>query len=123
MSRTTRRRFLEESMLAAAAAMAAGPVGRVAAEEPQSTSANERLSVASIGVRGRGSAHARAFAARKDCVITYICDADRAIGPKVADRFASAPKCVEDMRRIFDDQSVDIVTIATPNHCRADFQN
>jgi predicted dehydrogenase len=118
MTRTTRRRFLEEGMLAAAAAMAVGPV-RLAADDRQSTSPNERLSVASIGVRGRGGAHARTFAARKDCTISYICDADRAIGPKVAATFDSQPKCVEDMRRIFDDKSVDIVTVATPNHWHA----
>jgi predicted dehydrogenase len=106
-------------MLAAAAAMAAGPARRTLADERESTSPNERLSVASIGVRGRGGAHARAFAARKDCTVTYICDADRAIGPKVAATFDSKPKFVEDMRRIFDDQSVDIVTVATPNHWHA----
>ena len=116
MSRTTRRRFLEQSMLATAAAMAAEPARCLAAGEKQSNSPNERLSVAVIGVRGRGSAHARAFASRKDCTISYICDADRAIGPKVAARFDSKPKCVEDMRRIFDDKSVDVVSIATPNH-------
>jgi predicted dehydrogenase len=103
----------------AGAAMAAGPVGRTVADDGESTSPNERLSVASIGVRGRGGEHARTFAARKDCAITYICDADRAIGPRVAAAFDSKPRFVEDMRRIFDDKSVDVVTIATPNHWHA----
>jgi len=116
MNRISRRRFLEQSMLATAAAAAVPAARPVMAQQEQSTSPNERLSVAVIGVRGRGSAHARMAAARKDCFISYICDCDRAIGPKVAARFDSKPKFVEHMRRIFDDKSVDVVTIATPNH-------
>ena len=116
MRRLHRRRFLEESMLAAAAAATVGPVQEVLADDNQPTSANEKLSVAVLGVRGRGSAHARAFADRDDCQITYVCDPDRSVGPRVAANFDSNPKVVEDMRHIFDDDSVDVVSIATPNH-------
>ena len=115
MKGINRRRFLEQTMIATAAA-ATVPAGRLVAQERQSKSPNERLSVAVIGVRGRGGAHAKAFASRDDCTISYICDADRDVGPKVAARFDSRPKCVEDMRHIFDDDSVDVVSIATPNH-------
>jgi predicted dehydrogenase len=115
MTRTTRRRFLEESMLATAA-MASVPAWCASVEEKQSTSPNEKLRVAVIGIRGRGANHADAFAARKDCVITHLCDCDRSVGPKLAERFPNKPKVVDDMRRIFDDKSVDIVSIATPNH-------
>ena len=88
------------------------------AAEPakQSTSPNERLSVAVIGVRSRGGDHARAYEAREDCFLSYICDADSAIGEAVAAKFKSKPKFVQDMRRIFEDKSVDVVSIATPNH-------
>jgi predicted dehydrogenase len=106
---------VEETILSAAAAAAP----RVFAAEQPSTSPNERLTVAVIGVRGRGGDHAQAFASRPDCQIAYICDADREVGARVAKKFAKdgrEPKCVEDMRRIFDDQAVDVVSIATPNH-------
>jgi predicted dehydrogenase len=89
------------------------------APDRQSTSPNERLSVAVIGVRGRGNAHANIFNSRKDCVVTYICDADAAIGEKVAAQYPGKPRFVQDLRRIFDDKSVDIVSIATPNHWHA----
>jgi predicted dehydrogenase len=117
MSRFSRRLFLQESLLATTA-IAAGSRGVLAAAEtaPQSASPNERLSVAVIGVRGRGGDHAKAFSARQDCAVTYICDADSQAGGSVAERFESKPKFVADMRRIFDDPSVDIVSIATPNH-------
>ena len=116
MGRLSRRMFLEETLLAAAAA-GAGSSGLAAAEKSkQSKSPNERLSVAVIGVRSRGSDHAQAFDSRKDCFVSYICDADSAIGERVAAKFKGKPKFVQDMRRIFDDRSVDIVSIAAPNH-------
>jgi len=116
MGRLSRRLFLEETLLAAAAA-GAGASSLVAAEKSkQSKSPNERLSVAVIGVRSRGSDHAQAFDSRKDCFVSYICDADSAIGERVAAKFKGKPKFVQDMRRIFDDKSVDIVSIAAPNH-------
>ncbi len=117
MGRISRRLFLEESLLAAAAAgIGTSAVARAAETPAQSTSANERLSVAVIGIRGRGGDHARAFEAREDCFLSYVCDADSEPGEKAAAAFKSKPKFVQDMRRIFDDPSVDIVSIATPNH-------
>ncbi|MHC4400696.1 MAG: Gfo/Idh/MocA family protein [Planctomycetota bacterium] len=122
MPRISRRRFLEESMLAAAAA-AALPVGQAVAGEQPSRSANEKLSVAVIGVRGRGNGHAQAFADRDDCEVTYMCDADENVvaarAKGIGDRQGRQPKAVLDMRRIFDDRSVDVVSIATPNHWHA----
>ncbi len=117
MKRLSRRLFLQESLLATAAVSAGSSRVLAAADQAeQSKSPNERLSVAVIGVRSRGGDHAKAFDSRDDCVLSYICDVDSAIGEKVAARFESKPKFVQDMRRIFDDKSVDIVSIATPNH-------
>jgi predicted dehydrogenase len=117
MKRLSRRLFLKETLLTATAASACSPCELIGAEgAEQSRSPNERLSVAVIGVRSRGGAHAKAFDSRDDCFLSYICDADSAIGERVAARFNSKPKFVQDMRRIFDDKSVDIVSIATPNH-------
>ncbi len=117
MRHLSRRLFLAESLLAAGAAVA-GSSRALRAAEPaeQSKSPNDRLSVAVIGVNGRGGDHAKAFDSRADCVLSYICDADSAVGETVAARFKSKPRFVQDMRRIFDDKSVDIVSIATPNH-------
>ena len=117
MRRLSRRLFLEKTLLAAAA-VSAGSSRVLSAAQPdkQSKSPNERLSVAVIGVRSRGGDHAKAFDSRDDCVLSYICDVDSAIGERVAGQFKSKPKFVQDMRRIFDDKSVDIVSIATPNH-------
>ena len=114
MGHVNRRLFLEQALLAAAAA----PTCMLAAAEAYkpSKSPNERLRVAVIGVRGRGGDHARAYEARADCVVSHVCDADSAVGQRVAERLKSKPNFVQDMRRIFDDKSVDVVSIATPNH-------
>lgn len=126
MTSRTRRQFLEDSMMAAAAAMTAGAAGHaLAAEEkkPQSNAPSETLHVAIIGTRGRGKSHIDALAGRDGVEVTYVCDADEKIGhnraKRVAERQGRAPKFVQDMRDLFDDKSVDVVTIATPNHWHA----
>ena len=122
--RKSRRQFLEDSMIAAVAAFSVGPARRALGdEETQSTSPNERLGVAVVGVRGRGQSHLRAFAERRDTEVIYVCDPDKAIGAQrveaVAQRQGRRPQFVADMRTVFDDKRVDIVSIATPNHWHA----
>ncbi|MEX2560254.1 MAG: gfo/Idh/MocA family oxidoreductase, partial [Pirellulales bacterium] len=81
MTLFSRRRFLEDSMFAAtAAALAGSTAARVQAEEePQSTSPNERLGVAVIGVRGQGGGHLGAYSSRQDTEVIWVCDADREV--------------------------------------------
>jgi predicted dehydrogenase len=121
MSRTTRRRFLEDSLLATAAALAvpAAAAPRTA-EASRSRSSLEKISVACIGVRGRGGSHLEAFAGGADTEVTYVCDVDEKVAHSraqgVEQKQGRAPKIVTDMRRIFEDPSVHVVTTATPNH-------
>ena len=119
MSKTTRRRFLEDSLLAAAAVAAAPAVRSYAAD----AGPNDKLAVAVVGVNGRGSSHLAAFADRGDTEVVIVCDADEKVGQKRCDdverRQGRRPKFVRDMRKAFEDKSVDIVTTATPNHWHA----
>lgn len=124
MSKRSRRQFLEDAMFAAAAAATAGTAGPLrAAESSTSTSPNERLSVVVVGVRGRGGDHLNAFAGRPDTEVTYVCDIDEKIGhsraEQVGNRQGRAPSFVRDLREALEDDSVDIVSIATPNHWHA----
>ncbi|MDY0166684.1 MAG: Gfo/Idh/MocA family oxidoreductase [Thermoguttaceae bacterium] len=122
MKHFNRRHFLKDSMVATAASLAVtAPVTTVLSDEKQSKSPSEKLSVAVLGVRGRGSALAASFGTRDDCEITYVCEPDTAIGPNRAEQIGQrqdgrVPKCVIDMREVFDDPSVDIVVVTTPNH-------
>ena len=83
--------------------------------------ANERLSLAVVGLRNRGLVLATAFAQRADCRIAYLCDADSSLQASRTDSVAKAqggvaPKFVQDFRKALDDASVDAVVIATPDH-------
>lgn len=120
-----RRRFLEDSMFAAAAAVAMGHSAPAWAEEKApSNSPNEKLRIAVIGANGRGGDHLKSFASRPDTEVTVICDADSKVGEGRCEKTAELqggrkPKFVQDMRKVFDDPNVDAVSIATPNHWHA----
>ena len=107
----------------AAAAAVAGAPTFVPAAEQQSKSPNERLQVAVVGVRGRGQSHLSAFSRRKDTEIVAVIDPDEAIGRQRAEKVGNSsgrkPQYFKDMRKAFEDKSIDIVSIATPNHWHA----
>ena len=91
------------------------------ARSVRATPANDKLSLALVGVRGRGRHLGRGFIERGDCRISYVCDVDRKIADIRAKRFAEAqggqpPKVDQDFRHALDDKSVDAVVLATPDH-------
>ncbi|MCS6852075.1 MAG: Gfo/Idh/MocA family oxidoreductase [Gemmataceae bacterium] len=122
MSAMNRRDFLRESAAFAAAWAAATAAQPVPAAEPVG-SANERLRVAVLGVNGRGLAHIDGFAGKHNCEVAIICDPDQAVigrAMKAVEKAQGKPATyVQDLRRVMDDKSIDIVAIATPNHWHA----
>ncbi len=126
MSFLNRRDFLHDSARFGAAL---GGVGFLASSETQAkadekkTSANDTLRVCMIGVRGQGSGDIQGFAGKNGCVVTTICDVDSAVIGKAMTYAEKAqgtlPKYEKDLRKVFDDKSIDIVSIATPNHWHA----
>ena len=52
------------------------------------------------------------------CVLAYI-EIKSALADQIESKRGRRPKTVRDMRYIFDDQSVDTVSVATPNHWHA----
>lgn len=121
MKNLTRRRFFENSVMAAS--VAALPVS-LFAQDRKPVSPNEKLTVAIIGCGIRGKAHARSLAPLPDCDIAYVCDPDLDRADEVGalltgDLKRPMPKKVQDLRVILDDKSVDAVFIATPNHWHA----
>src|SRR5436190_1167286 len=114
MSRYDRRRFLEDSMFAAALAVGAGSTSSlVAAEKKGSTSPADRLNCAVIGVNGRGNSHIGGYTGRNDTLITWICDVDTTVGmKKVADvakrQGGVEPKFTTDIRKLLEDKELNI---------------
>src|SRR5688572_28003126 len=117
MKPTNRRDFIQHSAMATAAvAMAAGPCLGAA-------DASKRLVLGIIGPGGMGMNHIRSLVTYKDVEVGYVCDPDEGRMNQAAGAVeksgAKRPQTVKDMRRIFEDKSVDAVLIATPDHWHA----
>jgi len=115
LNNVSRRRFLEQSMLATAAAIV--PVKPAVAQETThpSTSSNEIIRVGVIGVRGRGRAHVGEFKKSPDTEVVAICDPDESV---IEGTMMAVPNATyyRDIRKLLEDQSIDAISIATPNH-------
>lgn len=122
MQALDRRRFLQQSTQAGLGLAAAGTLLSTV-RRARAVSANEKIVIAAVGLKGRGSVLAPDFAARPDCEVAYIADVDTQWlaprGQAVESAQGKAPKAVQDFRRALDDKSVDAVVIATPDHWHA----
>ncbi len=86
--------------------------------------ANDRVNVAVIGIRGMGQSHIQSYQALNNVEVTALCDVDgNLFGERVKRHFTDKglrePKLYSDMRKLFEDKSVDAVSIVTPNHWHA----
>ncbi|MHC5022786.1 MAG: Gfo/Idh/MocA family protein [Planctomycetota bacterium] len=120
MTQSNRREFLEQSLLTAAAAVTLpGMTGAVLAQDAaRPAKRSDVLRVGVVGVRGRGRGHIGAFKKSPDAEVVAICDPDSGvIGPAVE----AVPNATyyEDIRRLLDDPTIDVISIATPNHWHA----
>ena len=108
----TRRYFFLGASAASAAAAAQTAV-----------SANDKVAVGVIGVGGRGRGLLRGFTSLPDVELRAICDADEASIERARgalnERGVAQPPAHADMRRLFDEKSLDAVVIATPDHWHA----
>ncbi len=86
-------------------------------------SANDRVTVCVMGVRGRGSSLLSTFASLPDVDVKYICDIDEnVLGARVEQTEAKTgrtPQAIADYRRALDDKSVDAIVAGTPDHWHA----
>jgi predicted dehydrogenase len=124
MGSISRRQFLHESALwSAALAALRGVESPLEAAVDKPGDVNSQLRVAVIGLKGRGRDHLGGFAGRNNCIIATVCDCDTAFADnsiKIVEKAqGKAPKFEQDLRRVMEDKSIDIVSIATPNHWHA----
>jgi predicted dehydrogenase len=88
------------------------------------SSANDKVVLALIGAGGRGT---RLILSTQKCCpdveVKYVCDVDESRGGSAVTELEKQqnkkPLKVSDMRQVFDDQEVDAVIIATPEHWHA----
>lgn len=120
MSQKTRRQFLKTTVATGSAAALVSGRAVHAQEEAKS---KEEMSAAIIGCGGRGGAHINEMLGAAGVTITHICDIDEGTGNSrsslIQEKQGKRPSFHKDLREILDDKSVDLVTIATPNHWHA----
>ncbi len=125
----SRRQFT--SRLGAVAGLAAGSrlAGNALRAAPAGgqgiVGANDRVVVAVVGIRGQGNALKRWFARLENVEVKTLCDVDANLAPArindedLADIPRYKPGFEQDMRRMLDDDDIDAVVIASPNHWHA----
>ena len=113
MAKSNRRSFLKRAGAAAAAVSIASSPKTATARN-----ANERIVVGVIGCGGRGIHLGKICGGQPDATVAYVCDPDRNRAAR-AKAATKADHAVADMRRIFDDKSVDAVLIASCDHWHA----
>ena len=108
----TRRRFLGNS---ASAVIVAGTMA-----QGKVFGANDRIRMGIVGMRSRGNAHMKSFNACGGVEIAALCEVDSAYrNQRAADceqLTGRRPDTYADIRDMLADESIDAVSIATPNH-------
>jgi predicted dehydrogenase len=118
MSKVPRRDFLKDSAtLTAGAAVGIGALKRSTAAW---AGANDRVRAAVVGVR-RGKSHINGYQQLKNVEVATLCDVDESRMREVSkdlfeDRQIATPQQEPDIRKVLEDDSIDVVSIATPNH-------
>ncbi|MHC4568633.1 MAG: Gfo/Idh/MocA family protein, partial [Planctomycetota bacterium] len=116
MPKTTRRKFLKDSLVAGTAFAVCGT------KSTARSRANNRLRIAVAGVNSRGGSHMKGWLDQDNVEIAYLIDPDERVlaqkmkylEGKVEGRFAC--KGVADVRQALDDKNLDAISVATPNH-------
>ncbi len=95
----------------------------VAASTTRLRGADDKVNVAIVGLGGRGQAHMTEYGKLPGARIVAVCDIDQAAlergQAKVKKETGEEPKAYNDMKRVFDDKSVQAVSMPVPNHWHA----
>ena len=108
----SRRKFLGSSTAAVVAAgtMASGKV----------FGANDNVRVCCIGIHGQGGSHIRGYTDTEGMEVVALCDVDKEVlenrQKELEEKTQKKAKLYTDLREVMADDSIDAVSIATPNH-------
>jgi predicted dehydrogenase len=120
-----RRTFIKKTALGTAG-VTVGLTAVSARSHARIMGANDRINMAIIGVRSRGKGLLSSFSAlhEEGVFIKTICDTDTAFFDEAVKMAAEnqqgkEPGTEQDLRRVFEDEEIDAVAMATPNHWHA----
>ncbi len=120
----SRRDFIKKASTGAAAFSIGGILpGFSAGSYRNIPGANEKITVACMGVNSRGLAVAKNFSSQKECEILHVCDVDT----RAADVCINAvekiqqkkPTATPDFRKALEDKNVDVLIVTAPDHWHA----
>jgi len=117
-SDVTRRDFLKTAARTTASASALSGITFLTRPD-RVFGANDRVRVAVCGLRSRGKDHVDAFSRVPNVEIAALCDVDDSVLNKRRAEVGGSPRTFTDVRRLLEDQSLDAISIATPNHWHA----
>ena len=130
--KNSRRNFLRTAATGAVlAAVTPGAFAKDPVKKPTiipagAKGANDRLRVAVLGINGRGKTHIEVImglAEKANVELVCLCDPDMNIlQERAADfekKYGRKIAIEQDFRKVFDDKTIDAVTLATPNHWHA----
>src|ERR1017187_620660 len=121
MNKIHRRRFIRNSLFAAAA-LKAWPLVAQSSVNQRVTGANGDIRYAISGLNGRGKDHLAEMARVKGARLGALCDVGSAVLDPAWQKARGGGQKVEgysDIRKLLENQDIDVVTFATPHHWHA----
>jgi predicted dehydrogenase len=121
MTKIPRRRFIRNSLLAAAA-FKVWPVVAQSSTNSPILGANGDIRCAVVGLNGRGKDHIKSFSSLKGVRLVALCDADSDVLNKELQKATASGAKIDgytDIRKLLENKDIDVVSFATPHHWHA----
>lgn len=116
--KNTRRTFIKTTAVAGSTALVAPHIVSASV-----FGANDRINAAVLGINGRGKSHISGFMAQDNVRVKTLCDPDMNLLKErqktFKEEYNQDVELEQDLRRVFDDDEIDVVSIASPNHWHA----
>ncbi|MEQ8878918.1 MAG: Gfo/Idh/MocA family oxidoreductase [Cyclobacteriaceae bacterium] len=114
----SRRSFIKKSTVAGSAAFVAPTI-----VSSKVFGANDRINAAVLGVNGRGKNHIQSLMNQDNVNVAVLCDPDMNIlkdrQKDFKEKYKKDVALEQDLRRVYDNKDIDVVSIAAPNHWHA----
>ena len=120
----SRRAFIKKTSAGAVAFSLGGVLPGFSADSYRRIiGANEKITVASMGVNSRGLAVAKNFASQKECEVLHVCDVDTRAAEVCINAVEKIqnkkPIATPDFRKALEDKNVDVLIVTAPDHWHA----